>query len=91
MPALLLWDQIQHSSSLQEPLYLAFVDLTAAYDSVDRTKLWEVLLQIGIPPLLVRCLQGLYYQNEGHLDGQEWTRNLERHNRDVLRSGGRGP
>ena len=68
MPALLLWDQIQHSSSLQEPLYLAFVDLTAAYDSVDRTKLWEVLLQIGIPPLLVRCLQGLYYQNEGHLD-----------------------
>ena len=68
MPAFLLWDQIQHSTFLGDPLYLAFVDLTAAYDSVDRTKLWQVLLALGLPGPLVRCLQGLYQANTGILD-----------------------
>ena len=33
----------------QRELYAGFVDLTKAFDSLDRAALWEVLLQIGYP------------------------------------------
>ena len=39
------------------PLIMCFIDLTKAYDSVDRTLLWTVLAHFGIPPrtLAVIC------------------------------------
>ena len=41
-------------------LYVAFVDLTKAFDLVKRTKLWEVLLKIGVKGKLFKSLQGMY-------------------------------
>ena len=32
------------------PLYLCFIELTKAYDSVDRTLLWDILARFGVPP-----------------------------------------
>ena len=32
------------------PLYVCFIDLTKAYDSVDRTLFWKVLARFGVPP-----------------------------------------
>ena len=34
-------------------LYLLFIDLRKAYDSIPRGALWQVLRKYGIPPTLV--------------------------------------
>ena len=40
------------------PLYLCFIDLTKAYDSVDRTLLWDVsLLVLGVPPRMLAVIR----------------------------------
>ena len=36
------------------PLSLCFIDLQKAYDSVDRTFLWQVLARFGVPPQMIR-------------------------------------
>jgi hypothetical protein len=48
------------SLEMQRPLYKCFVDLTKAYDKVDRDTLWKVLLLRGIPPRLVQLIQALH-------------------------------
>lgn len=42
------------------PLYLAFVDLRKAFDSVPRDALWRVLRAYGAPPLLVELVTDLH-------------------------------
>ena len=38
------------------PLYLCFIDLTKAYDSVDRTLLWNALARFGVPPRMLAVI-----------------------------------
>ena len=66
--ALLLQTAIEKAHAGKEPLYLLFVDLEKAYDSIDRSKLWEVLVgELQIPPPLVGCVQQLYKQLSAQL------------------------
>jgi hypothetical protein len=44
----------------RRPLYIAFIDFTAAFDSVDRSAIWKILLGDGVPPKLVDVLCGMY-------------------------------
>ena len=39
------------------PLYLCFIDLTKAYDSVDRILLWDVLARFGVSPRMLAVIR----------------------------------
>ena len=39
------------------PLYACFIDLTKAYDSVDRTLLWTVLARLGVPQNMISFIR----------------------------------
>ena len=39
------------------PLSLCFIDLQKAYDSVDRTLLWQVLARFGVPSQMIRVIR----------------------------------
>ena len=49
--------QRQELARKDTPLYLFFIDLTKAYDSVDRTLLWDVLARFGVPPRMFAVIQ----------------------------------
>ena len=36
---------------------MCFIDLQKAYDTVDRTILWQVLTRIGVPPRMIAVIQ----------------------------------
>ena len=38
-------------------LHMCFVDLQKAYDTVDRTLLWQVLTRIGVPPQMIPVIR----------------------------------
>ena len=40
-------------------LYLAFLDITKAYDSVDRETMWKILQIIGFPPKMLAIFKML--------------------------------
>ena len=42
------------------PLYQVFVDLTKAFDTVNRDALWTILRKIGCPPTFVNLVKQLY-------------------------------
>ena len=39
------------------PLYIYFINLTKAYDSVDRTLLWTVLARFGVPQTMISAIR----------------------------------
>jgi len=43
-----------------QPLHVTFVDLKAAFDSVDRLALWKALRGIGIPQYLLQLIEDLH-------------------------------
>ena len=42
------------------PFFMCFIDLQKAYDTVDRTLLWQVLICIGVPPQMIAVIQQFY-------------------------------
>ena len=60
----------------RQPLYAAYSDLKAAFDSVDRRALSKLFQVIGIPTKLVRLFQALHQDTESCIkhDGSltEW-------------------
>ena len=53
--------QLQEKCREQQcELYAVFVDLTKAFDSVDRMALWEILLKIGCPRDFVNIIRSFH-------------------------------
>ena len=41
-------------------LFMCFTDRQKAYDTVDRTLLWQVLTRVGVPPQMIAVIQQFY-------------------------------
>ena len=44
----------------QTPLYMVFVDLTKAFDTVPRSALWIILEKLGVPPKMLSVIRSLH-------------------------------
>lgn len=47
----------------QEELHVAFVDITKAFDSIDRNTLWKIMFRFGIPSKFVAICKSLHVNN----------------------------
>ena len=51
---------IEVAQAKKLPLYVLFVDLMKAYDSVSRAGLWAILRANGVPEQLIGLIRGFY-------------------------------
>ena len=51
---------VQKQFSLNRKLYVAFIDFEKAFDTVNRTILWPILLKSGVQGKLLRCIMSMY-------------------------------
>jgi hypothetical protein len=51
----------------KRPLYAAFVDLTKAFPSLNRDKMFSFLVSKGVPSHLIRAIRSFYVGNKAHL------------------------
>ena len=51
---------VQKQLSLHRKLYVAFIDFEKAFDSINRSILWTILLRNGIKGKLYRCIKSMY-------------------------------
>ena len=58
---------LELARSKSHPLYVLFVDLAKAYDSVSRSSLWDILLRKGVPSSLVTLIRAFYSGKEARV------------------------
>ena len=75
--------QIKKRVLKREPL-MAFLDITAAYDTVCRPILWEKLHRKGVTPKMITLLQALFEQNSSYLQVRGVESGAIRHERGLL-------
>ena len=51
---------IDLAARLSQPLYVCFVDLYKAYDTVRRPLLWDIMGSIGVPLSFVNAVRSMY-------------------------------
>jgi hypothetical protein len=58
---------VLESVAHRRPRVMAFLDIKAAYDQVDRRLLWRRLVSKGVDPILVRLVQSLFDYNSSQV------------------------
>ena len=55
-----------------QPLYVEYIDIKSAFDSVDGLALWKALCETGVPAFLVRLIEDLHQNttSEVRVNGQ---------------------
>lgn len=80
--------QITEKALLQQKdIYLAFVDLEKAFDSVSQPLVWESLRRRGINGKLLRGIKSLYKENKNYVRISNWKSDIFEV-REGLRQGG---
>ena len=51
---------IEQRQEFRQPLVVAFVDFKAAFDSIDRKRMYEILLFFGMPDKIVQLIEDMY-------------------------------
>ena len=52
---------MQQANASSSGLAIAFVDLEKAYDSIDRAKLWQTLMEeCGVPESYINTIKNMY-------------------------------
>ena len=65
---------IEKQESSRKKTYLCFIDYAKAFDCVDKSKLWKILKQMGMPGHLTCLLRNLYSDHEATVrTGHETT------------------
>lgn len=64
---------VQREKCKGEKLYTLFVDLRAAFDNVDRNRLWRILQDKGIEEQLIRKIRSLYDETKVVVRTREGT------------------
>ena len=55
---------IEKAREFQKNIYFCFIDYAKALDCVDHSKLWKILMEMGIPDHLTCLLRNLYTGQE---------------------------
>ena len=55
---------IEKAREFQKNIYFCFIDYAKAFDSVNHSKLWKILKEMGIPDHLTCLLRNLYAGQE---------------------------
>jgi hypothetical protein len=63
---------VEKSIEQRSPLWICFIDLTKAFDSVDRSLMFDMLHRIGVPGKIVNLLQSIHTDMEAcvRVDGE---------------------
>jgi len=54
----------EKSHELNNDIHPMFIDYKAAYDSINREKLWNVMNKMGIPAKLIRMIRACAYESK---------------------------
>lgn len=58
--------QVQEKAREQNSdLYMVFIDLTKAFDTVNREALWKVLQKLGLPDIMIQVIISLHFGMKG--------------------------
>ena len=64
---------IEKAREFQKNIYFCFIDYAKAFDSVDQSKLWKILKEIGILDHLICLLRNLYADQEATVRTEHGT------------------
>ena len=62
-----LRQMLEHRHTYRRPTIVVFLDIRAAFDSLDRTVLWDCLLKKGVPEKFINILKALYTNTSGRV------------------------
>ena len=64
---------IEKAREFQENIYICFIDCVKTFDSVDHSKLWKILQEMGIQDHLTCLVRNLYAGQKATVRTRHWT------------------